>query len=536
MTECSRLYACACPLEASTAQILIVSSCPFTTMTVLHFLAANVPYALLLLIGSWTILYLYLKYKHTYWKRKGVPSLPGHWLFGNVQDAVLMRSASFHVFGDLYRQASDNDDIVGIYVFHKPFLLLRNPELIKQVLLRDFNNFSNRYFTAESFHDKIGSSNLFTIKNPKWKQLRTKITPVFTSGKMKKLFYLIVEATNSMQKYLEDQFSDGSKVKTIAAKDVALKYTTDIISSVAFGINVNSFDPSENHFFRKAQEGLKLTLRRGIQFSLMFFFPPVSPYLGGQMLGSSTNYFRKVFWDSVDSREAMKAKRGDLLDSLIELKNEKQDDNFKLEGDVLVAQSGIFFVAGRESSVTTITFTLSELAKQPDIQKRVRNEIIETLKTQGMTYEAVHSMKYLNQVISEVLRLYPPAPFIDRMTSENYKIPGTDIVIEKGTPVYVPLCGIHRDPKYFPDPLRFNPDRFSDENKDKITPFTYLPFGDGPRVCIGMRLGMLQSMMGVITILKDYEVSLDPTYKCDIDIRNVFISPPDGFRLIFTKL
>lgn len=81
--------------------------------------------------------------------------------------------------------------------------------------------------------------------------IRAKITPVFTSGKMKKLFYLIVEATNSMQKYLEDQFSDGSKVKTIAVKDVALKYSTDIISSVAFGIQVNSFNPSENHFFRK---------------------------------------------------------------------------------------------------------------------------------------------------------------------------------------------------------------------------------------------------------------------------------------------
>lgn len=170
--QCLHLYACACPLEVSTAQNLIVSSCPVTTMTVLHFLAANVPYALLLLTGSWTILYLYMKYKHTYWKRKGVLSLPGHWLFGNVEDAVLMRSASSHVFGDLYRQASDSDDILGIYVFHKPFLLLRNPELIKQVLVKDFNNFSNRSFTAESFHDKIGSSNLFTIKNPKWKQLR----------------------------------------------------------------------------------------------------------------------------------------------------------------------------------------------------------------------------------------------------------------------------------------------------------------------------------------------------------------------------
>ncbi|XP_076627123.1 cytochrome P450 6k1 [Colletes latitarsis] len=482
------------------------------------------------------ILYLYLKYQHTYWKRRGIPSLPGHWFYGNMKDGILMRRSPAMVMGDLYQQASENDDVLGIYVLHKPFLLLRSPELIKQILVKDFQYFSDRYFTAKSFHNEIGNSSLFAIKNPQWKYLRTKLTPVFTSGKMKNLFPLITEVAESMKNYLQAEFSNDKSTKTIMVKNVMSKYATDIISSVAFGIHVNSFDKSQGTFYQKAQDALKITFRRAVQFYCMFFFPSMAPILGGQMLGSATNYFRSIFWDSMDSRERTKSKRADLIDSLVMLKNEKQDNDFKFEGDHLVGQSAIFFVAGRETNVTTICFTLAELAKNPDIQNKTREEILEKLETHGLTYEGVRNMKYLNQVISEVLRLYPSAPLLDRVATVDYKVPGTDMVIEKGTPIYVILTGIQRDPKYYPDPLRFDPDRFSDENKDKIIAGTYMPFGEGPRACIGARLGMLQSAVGIITILKDYKVSLDPTYKIDVDRRNIFLSPPEEFKLRFTKL
>jgi len=88
-------------------------------------------------------------------------------------------------------------------------------------------------------------------------------------------------------------------------------------------------------------------------------------------------------------------------------------------------------------------------------------------------------------VLSEVLRLYPSLAFLDRQTIEDYKISDTDIVIEKDTPIYVSMFGFHYDPKYFPEPDRFNPERFSEENKRNIPLYTYFPFGDGPHMCIG---------------------------------------------------
>ncbi|XP_017886303.1 cytochrome P450 6k1-like [Ceratina calcarata] len=492
---------------------------------------------LIALITLGVLLALYMKQCHTYWQRRGVPTLPGHWLFGNIKDVVMQKNSAGMVIGELHNQASEDDDVLGIYILHKPYLLIRSPELIKQILVKDFNNFPDRFFTARSFRDKIGSSNLFTIQNPEWRYLRTKITPVFTSGKMKRVCELIAETSDCMSKYLEAEFSHGTKTKVLPMKEIAMKYTTDIISSVAFGIKVNSFDSDKTKFYDQAQEGVRLTLYRSIRLTIMFFFPKIAPYLGGQFLGSSTNYFRQVFWDSFHSREKSNIKRGDLIDSLIDLKSGEQEKQLKFEGDVLVSQAAIFFVAGRESSVTTISMSLYELAKNPTIQKRAREEIREKLAQHGMTYEGIQSMKYLQQIMSETLRLYPPAPLLDRVAVNDYKIPGTDIVIEKGTPIYVALCGIHRDPRYFPDPLRYDPDRFSDENKDNIKACTYMPFGEGPRICIGARLGTLQSAMGIIPVLKDYEVSLDPTYKGRyVDGRNIFIVPEEGFRLKLTKL
>lgn len=491
--------------------------------------------ALLVVPVIGVLLYLYMNYSHTYWQKRGVPSTSGHWFFGNVKDIVLFRKNAAFLIGDLFLNAKPEDDIYGFYMLHKPYLMIRKPELIKHILIKDFHAFADRFFTAESRHDKLGSSNLFTIRNPEWRHLRTKISPVFTSGKIKKLFHLIVETTESMKNYLHSEVS-GSKSKTVKMRTVALKYTTDIISSVAFGVHVNSFDNNNDEFFRKAEEGTTPTFRRTAQFMFMFFFPSISKYIGGQLLGSATSYFRDVFWDSMESREMSKTKRGDLIDSLMEVKSNVKDNDFKLEGDVLVSQAAIFFVAGRESSVTTICFALYQLARHPDIQKRLRKEIQETIKTQGLTYESFQNMKYLHQVLCETLRLYPPAPLLDRVATADYKIPETDIVIEKGTPIYIPLCGLQRDPRYFSDPDQFDPDRFSDENKGNIKQFTYMPFGEGPRNCVGMRLGELQSAMGIITVIKDFEVSLDYTYKYDVDPHSVFLTAPHDFKLNLTEL
>ncbi|XP_042913579.1 cytochrome P450 3A19-like, partial [Parasteatoda tepidariorum] len=135
-----------------------------------------------------------------------------------------------------------------------------------------------------------------------------------------------------------------------------------------------------------------------------------------------------------------------------------------------------------------------------------------------VTYEAIQNMKYLDNVISEALRLHPPVVRLDRISVVDYKLKGTEITIPKGTTVTTPVYAMHRDPEFFPDPETFNPDRFSPENKDKIIPYSYLPFGSGPRNCIGMRFALLETKICLTYVLSTFQVLTGPETKVFLNV------------------
>lgn len=150
-------------------------------------------FTILLLVFVLT-LYIYLKYRYRYWKRYGITQIPPTMLVGNLGSILRMSKSSAEVITDFYHYPQAKDKAaVGIYLFHTPALLIRDPELIKRVLIRDFNKFSDRYCRSDVLRDPLGSQNLFLLKNPAWKEIRFKLTPFFTSGKLKQMFPLVEE-------------------------------------------------------------------------------------------------------------------------------------------------------------------------------------------------------------------------------------------------------------------------------------------------------------------------------------------------------
>jgi len=132
----------------------------------------------------------------------------------------------------------------------------------------------------------------------------------------------------------------------------------------------------------------------------------------------------------------------------------------------------------------------------------------------------------MDQVVHETLRKYPPVPFLSRVCTKEYKIPDTEIMLEKGMVVYIPVLGLHRDPDYYPEPDKFDPERFSDKNKKERVPFTYLPFGEGPRICIGLRFGLMQIKIALTVLLAQYKFSLNSKTKIPIEFE------PRSFALV----
>lgn len=184
---------------------------------------------------------LSFRYKLSYWKQRGVESLTSDLIFGNFKNAVLFRTAPGWHIGQLYKAARTNAPFVGFYIFHKPCLLLRDPDIIKQFMIRDFHNFCDRHFAGSKQKDSIGMKNLFGLKNPAWKYLRSKITPTLTRGKLRQMFPLMLEIGEPMMDYLKHYPTDHDDVKLVDAQELSYKYTTDLIASIALGTKMNTF-------------------------------------------------------------------------------------------------------------------------------------------------------------------------------------------------------------------------------------------------------------------------------------------------------
>ena len=193
---------------------------------------------------------------------------------------------------------------------------------------------------------------------------------------------------------------------------------------------------------------------------------------------------------------------------IAELKSDQKSSKLTIEE--VVAQAFVFFIAAFETTSSTMALCLYELAKNPTLQRKVQREIdsvLEKRSSKEIDFEMMSELKYLENCIDETLRKYPPAPFLMRECGKTYQIPGSDLEIEKGTPLIISTFGIQRDSELFPDPLNFDPNRFNEENIHKIQPFSYFPFGAGPRVCIGQRFGKLTMRLGLFLLMQKFNFS-----------------------------
>jgi hypothetical protein len=180
--------------------------------------------------------------------------------------------------------------------------------------------------------------------------------------------------------------------------------------------------------------------------------------------------------------------------------------NKKLNENEILAQSVLFFSVGFETSSQLLAYCTYCLALNPDCQENLHAEIEQTFNSNyvQIDYDVVLKMPYLDAVISETLRLYNPVLRMERQASEDYTLGSTGIVIEKGMIVGIPVWALHHDPQYFSEPDQFKPERFLEENRDRMVPYTYLPFGAGPRNCIGTRFALLEAKMALIKVLSKY--------------------------------
>ncbi|XP_058788860.1 cytochrome P450 6k1-like [Phymastichus coffea] len=491
-------------------------------------------YITLLLLG----LYFYLTRNFNQWKKIGVKYLPPSILFGNIRECILGKQTAYDFLQDVYK-IGEGEKLIGFYAMDRPYLMVREPELLRRVFVKDFHNFSNRLMAGYK-NDVLGSFNVFLINNPPWKQLRQKLTPLFTTGRLKKMFHLFMEINEDFQIYCDKLDIDDKIGKPVDVKETCASLTTDFIGISAYGMKFNSLLNPKAEFRRYGRAMFKSTYLRHLETLAIFFVPALRPLTNPKFFGDGSDFIMDTFHYVIKERIKSRQKRDDLVDALIQMNESQIDGAYKLNLDQLIAQAAIFFSAGFETSSTTMSFALYELAKNQEIQNKLREEILTAMEKAGgkLTYEWVTSIPYLHMVINETMRLYPVLAWVDRIADNDYTFPGTNVTIQKNTALVLPMKGLQTDPKYWPNPQIFDPDRFSDENKNNIVPFTFFPFGLGPRNCIGERLGYLQAKLGLINFISRFTITpCEQTPKTiTFDPLRVFTYTRGGLYLNFRKL
>lgn len=284
----------------------------------------------------------------------------------------------------------------GFYLMSKPLLLIVEPELIKKVLSKDFPYCTSHGMHVDEEKDPV-SGNLFSLDGEKWKNMRSKLTPTFTSGKMKMMYNGILACGEPMVDHIKILANQSQPMN---AKEVLACFTTDVIGSCAFGIDCNSFKDPDADFRKYGRKLFQLTWKA----AFVRFLGKIIPRL--RRIGMEQDvrkFFVESFSKIVELRENSGLKRNDFVQLMLDINKKAvatgNNDGLKL-GQML-AQSIMFFAAGFETSSTTMTFCLHELAHNMEIQRRLREEINATKqKYDGkLTYDCIIEMKYLNMVI-----------------------------------------------------------------------------------------------------------------------------------------
>ncbi|XP_055625050.1 cytochrome P450 6a2-like [Toxorhynchites rutilus septentrionalis] len=479
----------------------------------------------ILLVTPLILLIVYVKQRYSYWARQKVPFIEPRFPYGSFYDG--RNKAQADISRTQYIQMKDKGPFHGLYFLVQPLITVTDLDLIKTVMIRDFNYFPDRGVYHNEKHDPL-SAHLFAIEGNNWRSMRARLTPTFTSGKMKMMFPTLAAAGNVLSAFMVQTVGEGRELEV---KEYMSRFTIDVIGSCAFGIECNSFEDPDSEF-RKCGKLFFDTPRHSQMIRLFLrLFPEVCQRLGIKSLRDEVSqFFSELVRDTVNYREKNSITRKDFMSLLIELIN----SDGKMTIDEVAAQAFIFFAAGFETSSSNQTYCLYELALNEECQEKARKCVQGAIeKHGGLTYDAACDMQYLDQCIKETLRLYPSLPVLERKTFRNYQIPNSNVIIPKGMKVHIPAFAIHRDEQYYPNPDLFDPDRFSSEEVAKRHLCAFLPFGEGPRVCIGLRFGMMQSRVGLATILNKFKFSVCPktTIPLEYAVDSVVLQPKDGLWL-----
>jgi len=488
---------------------------------------------IILLLTTLTICYLWMKWRYSYWERRGVPGPKPQFPFGNMKDSIFFKE-HFGLLCEKWYKEYHDAPYIGYFKMSEPTVLLRDKELIKDVLIKDFSSFEANDFNVNEKYDALLAVNPFFAVGPVWKRYRNLIQPLFSPSKIKILYPTMLTSCEKLIDYIKSL----PKGKDVEAKSISAKYTTQNVIKCGFSMDAKCFEDGKSEFREIGKKWFTPSFLSALKFMLYPVLPswllqniPIS-----LMPREVEAWFTKIVKENKESRKANGVHSNDILQSLLDIQEKQNSTDVELAGHAL----SVFF-EGFETSSTVLSFTLYELARRPDCQQRVYEEIMEVLEAHDkeLTYEILLEMTYLESVVYESMRLNAVMLTNGKICTKPYTLPilpnqKEPVTIQPGTVVTVPTKAIHYDPDYYPDPEQFIPERFSEEERKNRHKSNYLPFIEGPRACPGMRFALAQVNTALVYVIKNFNITLSPNHKpFQCDPQGFLWQAKDGLLLNF---
>jgi cytochrome P450 len=261
----------------------------------------------------------------------------------------------------------------------------------------------------------------------------------------------------------------------------------------------------------------------------IFALPDWVPTAENRRMAQVVRRMDEIIQRFIDERRKTGEDKGDLLSMLLLAQDE---DSGQMNDKQVRDEAMTLFGAGHETTAVALTWTWYLLSQYPEVEARLHQELETVLGGRNPTLDDLPRLPYTEMIVKETLRLYPPAFALTRDTIADTEIGG--YLVSKGRPVMINLYGVQRDARFFPDPDRFDPERFSPENEKHIPKYAYLPFGGGPRVCIGNAFAMMEARLVLATVAQHYRLAVAPGHQV-IPERMFTLRPKYGMKMIATK-
>lgn len=398
--------------------------------------------------------------------------------------------------------------------------VINDTKEVKRMMVDEVREFPKSAFLHELLSPLLGES-IFTTNGEVWKKQRELLRPSFEMTRINKVFNLMSEAVADMM----DRFSKYPNHAVIEVDEAMTFITADVIFRTIMSSKLDEEKGKKilNAFVTFQEQSVHTAMRRMFCFSKW-----LSYVLGDRKRAKAGDVIRQVLSDIIKPRYDMadNAEFEDILGSLLLVVD--ADTNKRFSFEEILDQVAMLFLAGHETTASSLTWTLYLLSLYPKEQEKAYEEITQVLQGGAIEISHLRQFKYLTNIFKESLRLYPPVGFFAREAKKDTQV--RDKLIKKGSGVVIAPWLIHRHEEFWTNPHGFNPSRFEGEYKKDA----YLPFGVGERICIGQGFAMQEAILILANILKTYKLELEEGFVPDV-VGRLTVRSANGMRIKFSK-